>query len=219
MRNFLNSLHRLVLPIGIINDNSINILGTAFLISDNLICTTYHNIANQLNLVIINPKINNINEFQNYNDKTCNYSRIELLEASPHRDIAIFKIEGQVVDTESIFEFVEAPVLSEMIIVGYPHSVEDPEGRFILTFQKTYIGSKILLNSELGNIQNKNYILNTQTRPGQSGSPVFDRNFNVIGMLIGSFKLEVGAIVGGINPSSLNQTSYVISSEYIKEML
>ena len=121
--------------------------------------------------------------------------------------------------TESIFEFVEAAALSEMIIVGYPHSVEDPEGRFILTFQKTYIGSKILLNSELGNIQNKNYILNTQTRPGQSGSPVFDRNFNVIGMLIGSFKLEVGAIVGGINPSSLNQTSYVISSEYIKEML
>ena len=76
------------------------------------------------------------------------------------------------------------------------------------------------MQSELGNVKSKNYILNIQTRPGQSGSPVFDRNYNLIAMIVGGFKYkDMGIKLGNIDPSSLNQTTYAISSEYIGEML
>lgn len=41
----------------------------------------------------------------------------------------------------------------------------------------------------------------------------------IIGLLIGTYAPASGVIIAGINPHELNQTSYCISANHIKEML
>lgn len=218
MINMKHQLNQLVLPVGQITENAITISGTCFFVAHNVVCTAYHNVAGLNNLGLILLKIKSINDFQDYSDKSCNMMRLEIYKISPHRDIALLIVIEQDRGDE-IFNFSTLNILDKGIIVGYPHSAEDTNGRNILTFQETKIGAKILLESEIGKVKNKNYILNIQSRPGQSGSPVFDKDYNLVAMIIGGFKYNSGIQLGGIDPSSLNQTTYAISSEYIKEML
>jgi V8-like Glu-specific endopeptidase len=215
-----NQLHNIVLPIGDITHTGFSITGTCFQVANGIFCTAYHNIAGLAKLGIILPKITSINDFQDYSDKSCNFMEVEIYKTNPHRDIVLLKIKNQLINEAKILNFASLNILEKTTIVGYPYSAEDANGRFILTFQESKIGSKILMQSELGSVKSKNYILNVQTRPGQSGSPVFDRNYNLIAMIIGGFKYkDMGIMLGNIDPSSLNQTTYAISSEYIGEML
>ena len=90
----------------------------------------------------------------------------------------------------------------------------------VLTQQDTSIGAKILIDSN--GIKLKNIVLNIQSRPGQSGSPiVIPEKRAIAGILIGSYAPQVnGSIsIGGIDPHTLHQTTHAISAEYIKEML
>ena len=79
---------------------------------------------------------------------------------------------------------------------------------------------QILLSSS--NIQSKHAVINIQTRPGQSGSIVFNlKNDSVIGVLVGAYANNSGGsvLVGGINPAEPHQTTYAVSAEYVKDML
>ena len=81
------------------------------------------------------------------------------------------------------------------------------------------IGAKILIDTN--GIKLKNIVLNIQSRPGQSGSPiVIPGKRTISGILIGSYAPQVnGSIsIGGIDPQTLHQTTHAISAEYIKEM-
>jgi len=218
MKFMKNIMHHLVFAIGYKNNDSIQILGTAFHLKDNIICTTFHNIKNKQDLVLIINNMNGINDYQDYSDKKCTYLNLKTHRVNPHRDIALLKIEDNKYINNN-FNFSDLDILSECIVVGFPHSTEDSKGRKILTFQKTNIGAKILLENSITKIKNKHYVLNIQTRPGQSGSPVFDKNYNLSAMIIGSHNLGDFISIAGLNPSSLNQTTYALSAEYIKEML
>lgn len=218
MINMKHQLNQLVLPIGQITATAISISGSCFIVAHNVLCTAYHNVAGLDNIGIIMPKIKSVNDFQDYSDKSCNIMKLGIYKINPHRDIALLIVMGED-KGDAIFNFSTLNILDKSIIVGYPHSAEDTNGRNILTFQETKIGAKILLESEIGKVKNKNYILNIQSRPGQSGSPVFDKDYNLIAMVVGGFKYQNGSTINGIDPSSLNQTTYAISSEYIKEML
>ena len=102
-------------------------------------------------------------------------------------------------------------------IVGFPHCVN---GRNVLTYQNTEIGAKVLIESS--GIKSKHLILNIQTRPGQSGSPIFRlSDSRVIGMIIGSYVPNSGGSIslGGIDPETLHQTTHAVSTEYITKML
>ena len=69
-------------------------------------------------------------------------------------------------------------------------------------------------------IKSKYMVLNIQTRPGQSGSPVLrDSDARLIGMLIGAYSAGSFASFGGVDPSTLHQTTHVISAEYILDMI
>ena len=70
-------------------------------------------------------------------------------------------------------------------------------------------------------VQNLKYAtINIQTRPGQSGSLIFSlQSGAIIGLLIGTYAPSSGVVIAGINTHELNQTSYCISANYIKEML
>ena len=105
-----------------------------------------------------------------------------------------------------------------MGIFGFPHSVQ---GRRALTFQKAELGCKVLLDSN--NIKSKYAVINTQARPGQSGSLVFlPRTNSICGVLVGAWapNLNGGGIsLGGVNPHELHQTTHCVSAEYLRAML
>ena len=84
--------------------------------------------------------------------------------------------------------------------------------------QNAMIGSKILVNS--AGMKAKYCVINTQTRPGQSGSMIYSRTQNkIIAVLIGAFASNSGISLGGINPRELHQTTQCISAEYISKMI
>ncbi|EOU1648716.1 MAG: serine protease [Clostridium perfringens] len=210
---------QLVLVIGRMDsDGFINMLGTGFIVSnDGKIVTSRHVVAdNDENLVILAPNIRSINEYQDTTDVRCNYIKASILDSDPFRDITIIKAELKFTGIiPSLGDFDDMYVGEQVSILGFPHCVE---GRRVLTFQQAGIGAKVLLEAQ--GIKSKHAVINTQTRPGQSGSLIFSINTNkIVGMLVGTFAPNSGVIIAGINPRELNQTTHCISAEYIKNML
>ena len=139
-----------------------------------------------------------------------------VVSINPITDLCILKTDlgfnGNLPPLESLDNI---PVGEKIGMFGFPHCVM---GRRVLTYQETEIGAKMLL--ETSGIKSKYATINIQTRPGQSGSLVFNiRTGAIIGLLIGTYAPASGVIIAGINPHELNQTSYCISANHIKEML
>lgn len=64
--------------------------------------------------------------------------------------------------------------------------------------------------------------MNIQTRPGQSGSPVFrESDSMLVAMIIGSYAPNSSGSIslGGVDPHTLHQTTHAVSAEYILQML
>lgn len=214
----MNLFTQIVVTIGRVNPDGVQMLGTGFLIStDGKIVTTKHVVGtDSTRLVMLAPHIVNINQYQDTTDTKCTFIPLSVIEIDPLKDICIAKAEinfnGLLPDLGS---FDELNVGEKIGIFGFPHCVE---GRRVLTFQETEIGAKILLESN--GIKSKHAVINTQTRPGQSGSLIFSPRINkIVGVLVGTYAINSGVIIAGINPKELNQTTQCISAEYIKEML
>lgn len=210
---------RLVSTVGRITPNHIELLGTAFMVSrDGKYVTAKHVIGdNHKGLVILTPHIHSINEFQDTSNNQCQPIDANVIEIDPLKDLAILKANLNYVGPMPELSGLEDVNVSEKIgIFGFPHCVE---GRRVLTYQEAEIGAKILLNSN--GVKSKHAVVNIQSRPGQSGSMVLSPRLDkVVGVLIGTYAPNgPGIIVAGINPAELNQTTHIISSEYIREML
>jgi len=41
----------------------------------------------------------------------------------------------------------------------------------------------------------------------------------IVGVLIGTYAPQFGIMLGNINPAELNQTTHIVSAEYIEDML
>ncbi|MGI6446825.1 MAG: S1 family peptidase [Candidatus Ozemobacteraceae bacterium] len=215
----MNVFTQLVLVIGRIETNMVNMLGTGFLITnDGKIVTSRHVVGqNDKNLVILFPHIDHINNYQDTSDTSCKPIPVSIIEADPFRDLVILKADISFVGKiPQLGSFDTANVGDEVGIFGFPHCVE---GRRVLTFQKAEVGAKILLESK--NIKSKHAVINIQSRPGQSGSLVFHpTSRQIAGVLLGAFAPNGGGIsLGGINPRELHQTTHCISAEYINDML
>jgi hypothetical protein len=204
--------------VGRVTPNNIEMLGTAFMISnDGRYVTAKHVIGdNHKGLVILAPHIQKINDFQDVTDNRCQPVDATVLEVDPLKDLAIIKADVNFSGKMPELSGLDEVGISEKIgIFGFPHCVE---GRRVLTFQETEIGAKVLLDSN--GVKSKHAVINIQSRPGQSGSMVFSPRLNkIVGVLIGTYAPNSGVIIAGINPAELNQTTHVISAEYIKEML
>lgn len=214
----MNAFTQLVLIVGRVTPQGVNMLGTGFLVSqDGFIATTSHNIiGDDKNLVVLMPHIKDINEYQDTSDTSCNHTPVKIQEIDPIKDLAIIKAQIKFTGAiPKLGSFDDEIVGNDVGIFGFPHCVE---GRRALTFQKAEIGAKILLSTE--GILSKHAVINIQARPGQSGSLIFSvKNQCIAGVLIGAYGLNSGISLGGINPRELHQTTHCISAEYIKEMM
>lgn len=207
-----------VVTIGRVTPTHIEMLGTAFLISkDGLFATSRHVVGDShTGLVVLSPHIQSINAYQDVADNRCQPVDAAVSEIDPIKDLALLKADVSFSgDVPPLGSLDEVSVGESVGIFGFPHCTE---GRRVLTFQSTEIGAKILLEST--GIKNKHAVLNIQSRPGQSGSMVFSpRLGKIVGVLIGTYAPQFGIRLGNINPAELNQTTHIVSAEYIKDML
>ncbi|MGL5125507.1 MAG: S1 family peptidase [Fusobacteriaceae bacterium] len=216
----------LVCTIGKLSKDTLNVdmLGTGFLIdsSNGLIAVPRHIIGDSNDGLCVLPSgLNSINEYQDTSDNRVTSGRVTIHAIDNVRDIALLKINDiniiklPLVSSTILGSFDEINVGETLHILGYPHCVE---GRRVLTYQEAILGAKVLL--DCNSIKSKHAVINTQTRPGQSGSLIYSKRLNkIIGMLIGAFAPNSGISLGGINPRELHQTTHCISAEYIADMI
>ncbi len=206
-------------PVGRITTNGVELLGTAFFINQaGLLATAAHVVGNNdNNLVIIMNRITSIQDYQDTSNEQVQFVPAKIKEINPIADVCILEVPTQVQSTFVLDSTDSVQVGEQIAIFGYPHS---DHGRMVLTQQDTSVGAKILIKSN--GIMLKNIVLNVQSRPGQSGSPiVIPEKRTIAGILIGSYapKSNGGISIGGIDPQTLHQTTHTVSVEYIKEML
>lgn len=215
----ITDLSQMVVLVARENNGTMQLLGTSFIVGKNgLFATARHVVGdNTNNLYILLPHINNIDDYQDTSNNRCNFVKASVSEINPVTDLCILKTNLNYPQDAilRISGLDEVLVGDEVDIYGFPHCVM---GRRVLTYQKAEVGAKMLL--ECDGVLSKYATLNIQTRPGQSGSLIYNRTKNsIIGLLIGSYAPNSGVIIAGINPHELNQTSYCISANYINEML
>ena len=210
---------QMVYTIGRKNERGIEMLGTGFLVANGKFIVVPRHVVgdDDKNLAIILPSINSTNEYQDTTINSCSFADAVIKYSDPFRDIVLLELKDQSVTfpTPLIGSVDDVSVGDDILIFGFPHCVE---GRRVLTMQKAMVGAKILLNS--AGVKSKFCVINTQTRPGQSGSLIYSPSQNkIIAILIGAFVSSAGISLGGINPRELHQTTQCLSAEYIKNMI
>jgi S1-C subfamily serine protease len=141
---------------------------------------------------------------------------VQIVAVDPFHDLAVLKADVAAISNISIGGADQAPVGLGVASFGFPHA---DHGRMVLTQQDAEIGAKVLIAS--GEIKAKHIILNTQARPGQSGSPVFRKSDGLlVGVLVGSYAPGGGGGIslGGVDPHTLHQTTHAVSAEYLLRM-
>lgn len=217
---YFTDISYVVHPVGRITPNGISLLGTAFFINKpGLLATAAHVVGNNDNgLVIIMNRVNSIQDYQDTSNNQVNFITAKIKEVNPIYDVCLLEVPEKVQSTFTLSSTDSINVGENIALFGYPHC---DHGRMVLTQQNTSVGAKILINSS--GIMAKNIVLNIQSRPGQSGSPiVIPESRSIAAMLIGSYAPQAnggGISIGGIDPQTLHQTTHAISATYIKEMI
>jgi V8-like Glu-specific endopeptidase len=208
--------------IGRTENRNVSFLGTCIVLTTNIVATAAHVIgSNYKNLCVIQQRILNIDEYQDTTNHHYSCHPAKLTHVDNCSDIAILEFEALPPPFHLSPNFPPLRTLDDitvgenLVMYGFPHCVD---GRSVLTEQHTRLGAKILLGSDRAKY--KHGIINIQTRPGQSGSPVLSNEGKIIGMLVGTYRPKDNPYAfQGIAVGGLNQTSQIVSAEYIQDML
>ena len=218
-QNGLAQIGQTVLAVGRLGPSGVDLLGTAFLTTAAGKFADGSHVVGQdhSNLVLILPKTKSMADYQDTSDQQVQTARATVVAHDPFRDLCVLQGPFDARSNLPIGGADAVAVGSEIAVFGFPHS---NFGRLVLTYERAEVGAKVLIDS--GGIKSKHVVLNTQARPGQSGSPVLSLpNLRVIGVLIGSYAPRGGSGIslGGVDPHTLHQTTHAISAEYVIEML
>ncbi|MFM9268362.1 serine protease [Tychonema sp. BBK16] len=215
-----SALASIVFAVGRTGANGVQLLGTATLLNIRGKFVTAAHVTNkdeQNLVVVIKPNHLIVNDYQDTSDSQVQIIAVRIEAIDPFTDLCI--LSADIADFSNI-SMGSTDLLSFGSVVdifGYPHA---DHGRLVLTHQRTEIGAKILIKN--GIVKTKQVVLNTQARPGQSGSPIFSAyTTTVVAILIGSYAPGGGGGIslGGVDPHTLHQTTHAVSVEYVKEML
>lgn len=201
-------------------DGLVDLLGTCFAVGPRKFATAAHVTGpSDIGLVAIVNRVNSISDYQDTTDTSVQLIDMRLVGYDPVRDIAIVEIAEKTSSIRIGYRLDgtdSTPSGTSVVSLGFPHI---DTGRLVLTQHASTVGARILLGSN--SLKVKHIVLNTQTRPGQSGGPVFSSDGKrVHAMILGGYvpPRSRGISLGGIDPHTLHQTTHAVSAEYIKAM-
>lgn len=217
MYNF-NNIPNGVLAIGRQTPSGINLCGTAFSLNKpGFFATASHVVgASDDDLFLVFKSLTSINDYQDTSDSSVQCFPCKINQIDPFHDLAILKADTPHFSNIRIGGTDQLTVGSEVAIFGFPHA---DHGRMVFTQQNTEVGAKILISAKT--IKAKHIVLNIQSRPGQSGSPVFRKSDGIlVAVIVGSYAPGGGGRIslGGIDPHTLHQTTHAVSAEYLSWM-
>ena len=209
---------QIVLPLGRMSANGLNLLGASFALGGNKFATARHVIGNSDDgLQIVLPRQGSLSDYQDTGDTSVKLTAASIHAVDPVRDLCVVSIDGSVAATYGLGSTDEVSVGSPVVTFGFPHA---DHGRLVLTEQRASVGARVLIESE--GVKSKHIVLNTQARPGQSGGPILSPKTNhIVAVLIGSYAPGGGGSIslGGVDPHTLHQTTHAVSAEYLRDML
>jgi hypothetical protein len=197
----------------------IRLLGTSVAVAENKLATALHVVGpDHENLVAVLPRHVSIRDWQDAGDPSAHTCPVIVARVDAFRDLCVLEVPNVIMKfAHGVGTADDVLPGSAVTTCGFPHA---NNGRFIQTIQQSSVGARVLLPNN--GIKSKHIILNIQTQPGQSGSPVFDdRSGALIALVVGSYvpSVQAGVIIGGIDPRTLHQTTHAVSAEYIRDML
>ena len=212
-------ISRGVMALGRNGPGGVQLIGTTFVLDKPGYFATASHVAgtDDTGLVLAFKSMSSINDYQDTDDNSLNICPVKIHAADAFHDLTVLKAENDLTwNNLHIGGSDDAPTGAQISSFGFPHA---DHGRMVLTQQDTEIGARVLISS--AGIKAKHLILNTQARPGQSGSPIFRRQDGwLVGVLIGSYAPGGGGGIslGGVDPATLHQTTHAVSTEYLRGM-
>lgn len=206
-----------VMALGRVKPTGIELLGTAFALPGGKLITAAHVVGEaDAGLVVILPQSDTHDGYQDTTITSVRNSPAKIVTIDPVKDLAVL-----VAPDLTISQFLELGSTDEsapgtpVVTYGFPHT---NYGRLVLTQQSATVGARVLLGCQ--GISVKHIVLNIQTRPGQSGSPVLVGN-RVVAVVTGAFRPNGlgGILLGDIDPMTLHQTTHAVSAGYLKDMV
>jgi S1-C subfamily serine protease len=193
-------------------------IGTTFALDKAGYFATAHHVVgfDEKNLVLIFNLIPSIHDYQDTSDRDVHLLPAKLFASDPFHDLAVLKVDIHLSSNIPISGTDSALVGTQVTSFGFPHA---DHGRIVLTRQDTEIGARVLINT--GGIKARHLVLNTQARPGQSGSPIYRKdNGQLVAVLVGSYAPGGGSgiTISGVDPNTLHQTTHAVSAEYLLKM-
>ncbi len=217
MHNFAG-ISNVVFALGRNGPGGVQLAGTAFSLNKPGFFATASHVAGTdgQGLVLAFKKLSSLNDYQDTGDTSVQMIPVRIEALDPFHDLAVLKADIDGASNIVVGGADHAPVGASVSSFGFPHA---DHGRMVLTQQDAEIGARVLIAS--GGIKAKHLVLNTQARPGQSGSPIFRKSDGLlVGVLVGSYAPGGGGGIslGGVDPHTLHQTTHAVSSEYLLKM-
>lgn len=213
-----SAVSKLVFALGRNGPGGVQLLGTAFALNKPGLFATASHVAGTdgQNLVLAFKPLTCLHDYQDTGDNSLRTFHVQIYALDPFHDLAVLKADVNVTSNFVLGGTDDTPVGTQVTSIGFPHA---DHGRMVLTQQDAEIGARVLI--DCGGIKAKHLVLNTQARPGQSGSPIFTKtDGRLIGVLVGSYAPGGGGGIslGGVDPHTLHQTTHAVSAEYLSQM-
>ncbi len=210
-----------MLAVARVDATGLTLLGTSVAVSQRHLVTALHVVGpDQRNVVAILPKSQSIDDYQDTADQRVRTLPLIVRAVDTFRDLCLLELPSTASAPTPGFTIGradDAPTGSAIYTFGYPHA---NHGRLVLTRQSSTVGARVLIQN--GPLKSKHLVLNVQTRPGQSGSPVFlEGSPRLVAVVIGSYAPSGGGGIrlGDVDPATLHQTTIAVSAEHVAAML